>query len=188
MEIARTILRRHHRAYPSRVKRTAATPTDEQRAAAHRARLVARGERLAELRLRAGFKKQLHVYRDTGAVDSGTLSKLERGEQDMTASTAEDLANAYHVSLDVLMGRAPVPPINDRYPARAEVRATVEYQQAPAAARDHFAGLEPDGAEVWSIVQWVRVLEKTLQLYEISSGAMLPPGARSPLKLPPRRD
>ena len=144
--------------------------TDEQRAA-KAATLRIRGERLAELRARAGYETKADVVR-AGHLDSGTLSNIETGKSDMFVETALELVHAYGVPLDVLVGIAPVPPIDEPYPLRAPIVASPEFHSAPENVRQWFATLRPDGGEQWSTVAWARAFERGLGL--ALSGVHLP--------------
>lgn len=100
-------------------------------------RLKARGERMARVRELAGFTSQLQASHKAG-VDSGSLSTAERGLKDLYVTTAERLADAYRVPLDVLVGRAPMPAEIDEYPARAPIVRSPEFDHMPRAVTDRF--------------------------------------------------
>ena len=157
----------------------------KQRTPEQVARLMARAPRLRELRERAGFTSQAAVNAKLPGIQS-VISKAERGLGDQQGLTLEDLADVYGVSVDCLLNRAPVPPVDDPYPARRAVLESPEYASAPEGLRQWFVSMRPDGAEAWSAVQWSRVLLGSLAILEATGQLPGVPGAPVHLLRPPR--
>jgi transcriptional regulator with XRE-family HTH domain len=73
------------------------------------------GERLVTLRRRAGLSqpelaRQLGELLGEPAPRTATMSAWENGSSEPQATEADALATIFGVSLDVLTGRAPLPP------------------------------------------------------------------------------
>lgn len=145
---------------------------DSAKQEARRERLRARGLRIAEIRAARGYSSQLSFATKSGAIDSGSLNTVERGEKDINASTAEDVADALRVSVDVLLGRAPFDPLDDAYPARAGLLASREFVSAPDAVRERVKATKP--VDDWSAVRWVRYFITLSDLFA-ATGALPSP-------------
>ena len=138
------------------------TPASKEVDEARAERLRVRGAHMRDVRIAAGFKRQLHVQR-TGAIDSGSLSWLESGDKDINLLVAERLADAYNVSLDVLVGRVPFDPDAVRFPGRAALIGSPEFSAAPKAVQDRVLATTPP--EPWSVVRWVRYFTGLCEMF-----------------------
>lgn len=117
--------------------------------------LVKRGERIREVRIKAGIPSVNQAVLKTG-INSGSLAVIENGKKDMFLTVAEKIATGYGVSLDVLVGRAPIPDVIDRYPARQSILSSPEFTSAQESVRRWFERRSPHGAENWSTLRWAR--------------------------------
>lgn len=140
-------------------------------------RLIRRGERIKEIRVKAGHLSGNQAVLALGVVNSGDYSRIEGGKKDMECLLAERLADAFHVSMDVLLGRVPMPERIDRFPARAAVAATKEFSEAPPEVRKYFLETDPLGAEEWSVVKWTHELDELVAYFR--RGGTLPSPATS---------
>lgn len=79
------------------------------------------------------------------------LSDLLSGKRGFGLSVIDAIAHLRHVSIDVVLGRAPAP--DHPYPNKFAVMASIEYQSSAELVRDAFAELEPEGGDK-SVVAW----------------------------------
>lgn len=79
------------------------------------------------------------------------LSDLLSGKRGFGLSVIDAIAHLRHVSIDVVLGRAPAP--TDRYPNKYPVMASAEFASASETVRGVFVELEPAGGDK-SVVAW----------------------------------
>jgi hypothetical protein len=137
-------------------------------------RLVKRGERVAAVRERAGYaNKNQAATAIADFVDQATLGGVEAGTKDINVTTAERIADGYGVSMDVLLGRAPIPEVLAGFVAKQPIVDSAEFKAAPEIVQQRFLSTKPSGAKTWSTVAWARAWFKLWDYW--SEWKKLPP-------------
>lgn len=108
------------------------------------------------------------------------LSDLLSGKRGAGLSVIDAVAHLRHVSMDVVLGRAPEP--DHPYPNKFPVMASAEYASASEEVQATFAELEPEGGDK-SVVAWSLDLMTLVQAHRLGN-VRARPGAQRLLPEP----
>jgi transcriptional regulator with XRE-family HTH domain len=155
---------------------------------------VERGNRLKHLRKLRGLSQE--ALESASGVPQAQLSRYEQGS-DMVTKTAEKIADALGVTVDELIGRAPVPgqleaggPVDptvafDPYPNRRRLRMQPEFREAAKLVQDIIIGTRCREGEP-TLIEWVERFLNLERMYKSGElEAIILHGPPVPLRPPP---
>lgn len=105
--------------------------------------------------VRSDFKGNVSAASVAFEVSQSTLSAFLNGQRGAGMTLLDSVASYKSVSIDVVLGRAPAPDPNEKYPNKRHVILSRDFQQADEGVQRAFLDLESDDGDQ-SVVGWSR--------------------------------